>query len=238
MTGHKAMGAHHSAAAGTTTWLTPPEIITGLGGAGSFDIDPCAFPGWMTARHMVCQPDDGLAVDWLAHGRAWVNPPYGNEAGEWLAKLQRGTALIFARTETEMFQREVFGKAHGLLFLAGRLHFHYPDGSRAKANAGAPSVLCAYGQDDLDRLAASDLQGALTPLRFARFVMVACAPLSWREELKRWMAAHDGPVSVSDAYRYFARHPKAKTNPNWRAKVRQQLARHGRRVGPAQYAAA
>ena len=35
-----------------------------------------------------------------------------------------GIALIFARTETEGFVREVWGKADAVLFLHGRLNFH------------------------------------------------------------------------------------------------------------------
>jgi hypothetical protein len=213
-----AMGGHQSAAAGTTTWLTPPHVIEGLGGADSFDLDPCGFDGSpiRTARRVYSLPVDGLALPW--EGRVWLNPPYSTgEIDDWLDRLAdhgNGVALIFARTETECFHRHVWGRASGLLFLAGRLHFHYPDGSRAKANAGAPSVLCAYGQDDLDRLAASPLAGAFTPLRFPRFAVVAVAAMSWRECLLAWTKRQGGPVSVSDAYRAFARHPKAKANPN------------------------
>ena len=76
----------------------------------------------------------------------WCNPPYSVHAAAWLAKLARhgrGTALIFARTETEMFFSHVWGVADAVLFLEGRLHFHYPDGRRAEANAGGPSCLIA-----------------------------------------------------------------------------------------------
>lgn len=54
--------------------------------------------------------------------------------------------------------------ARGLLFLEGRLHFHRPDGTRANANAGAPSVLVAYGDDDAERLRSSGLAGRFLPL--------------------------------------------------------------------------
>jgi hypothetical protein len=172
-------------------------------------------------------PTNGLAKPW--EGRVWLNPPYTtNEIACWLQRLadhDQGTALIFARTETEAFAAQVWARASGLLFLQGRLHFHHADGRRAAANAGAPSVLCAYGQDDLDRLAACDLPGALTPLRFARFVMVAATSGSWREEVLAYVRTCTGPVSVSDLYRAFARHPKAARNPNWKAKVRQTLQR-------------
>jgi len=179
----------------------------------------------------------GLGFPWW--GRVWLNPPYTvAEIRRWLARLaahNRGTALIFARTETDAFQRYVWGAATGLLFLAGRLHFHHADGARATENGGAPNVLCAYGQDDLDRLAAADLPGAFVPLRFARFAVVAGLDLSWAQIMREWVRRQPGPVSVGDAYRFFARHPKASGNPNWRAKVRQKLAQVAERVGPNQY---
>ena len=158
-----AMGSHHSAVAGTTTWLTPPHVLADL---GPFDLDPCAHPQWPTARTKFVLPTDGLAQPW--EGRVWLNPPYGNEAWEWLDKLAahgRGTALIFARTETAGFVAQVWAKATALLFLHGRLHFHHSDGTRAKANAGAPSVLVAYGQDDAERLHHSTLAGTYVDLR-------------------------------------------------------------------------
>lgn len=242
MSARQGMGGHQSAAATTTTWLTPPPIIAGLGGAASFDLDPCAFPGWATARHGYSLPDtDGLASPWF--GRVWLNPPYtSGEIAAWLEKLAthgQGTALIFARTETEAFQAQVFERASGLLWLAGRLHFHHADGRRAAANAGAPSVLCAYGQDDLDRLAASDLPGHLTPLRFPRYVVVAAlddAHASWRDVVMAALAKEGGAISLSDLYRAVARHPKAAEAKHWRPKVRQTLKRAGaRRVGPGQW---
>ncbi|MDG4853840.1 MULTISPECIES: hypothetical protein [unclassified Mesorhizobium] len=36
------IGSHQSAAAGTDVWLTPPALLAALGGAESFDLDPCA----------------------------------------------------------------------------------------------------------------------------------------------------------------------------------------------------
>lgn len=238
----RAMGGHQSAAPRTTTWLTPPEVTQALGGWESFDLDPCAYPGWPTARHGYSLPKDGLAAEWF--GRVWLNPPYTTgEIERWLRRLAdhgRGTALIFARTETEAFQNFVWGRASGLLFISGRLHFHLPDGRRAKANAGAPSVLCAFGADDLERLAASRIEGALVPLRFARFTVVAAlaeAPTSWREVIAAHMG--QGPVSISDLYRALARHPKTRGRANWRAKVRQTLQRGGfRRIARGVWSAA
>jgi hypothetical protein len=164
-----AMGSHQSARAETTTWLTPPEVIAAL---GPFDLDPCAAPSprpWPTAARHIELPEDGLAAEWS--GRVWLNPPYSFEAWVWLRKLAdhgRGTALVFARTETAGFVDAVWRRATALLFLHGRLYFHRPDGTRAAANSGAPSVLVAYGFDDaatlLDAVDEGRLAGTYVPL--------------------------------------------------------------------------
>jgi hypothetical protein len=156
-----AMGSHHSARAQTTTWLTPPELIDAL---GPFDLDPCAAPSprpWPTAHRHIELPEDGLTAAWS--GRVWLNPPYSFEAWRWLSKLAdhgQGTALVFARTETAGFVREIWNRAAAVLFIDGRLYFHRPDGSRAEANSGAPSCLVAYGSHDAARLASSGIPGA------------------------------------------------------------------------------
>ena len=147
------MGSHQSARMAKDEWLTPPEIIRAL---GPFDLDPCAPINrpWDTARKHFTRLDDGLDQEWK--GRVWLNPPYGRESGKWLAKLWQhgnGIALIFARTETQMFFDHVWSKADALLFLKGRLHFYHVDGTRAKANSGAPSVLIAYGAENIKALA-------------------------------------------------------------------------------------
>jgi len=148
----RGMGSHQSAYMLNDEWLTPRDIIAAL---GPFDLDPCAA---RSDPHR-CAPkgftvdDDGLNQPW--HGLVWVNPPYGRNTAPWLDTLVRygnGIALIFARTETKMFHDYVWDAANCLLFLRGRLHFHYPNGTRAAANAGAPSVLIGYGDTAHARL--------------------------------------------------------------------------------------
>ena len=158
----RAMGSHHSHRMGTDIWLTPRHILDAL---GPFDLDPCSAPDpdlWPTARRHYTLPTDGLSEPW--EGRVWLNPPYGQRAWAWLDRLadhRHGTALIFARTETAGFVEQVWQKADALLFLHGRLYFHRPDGTRAEANSGAPSVLIAYGAEDVERLRFSGLDGSL-----------------------------------------------------------------------------
>jgi hypothetical protein len=159
------MTRHQSSRMLTDVWLTPPEILAVL---GSFDLDPCAAPEprpWPTARRMISRPDDGLSAEWL--GRVWLNPPYSREAVRWIQRLAdhgHGTALVFARTETAWFVDQVWRRASALLFMHGRVHFHRPDGSRSPDNAGAPSVLAAYGVSDAERLESSGLRGSFVSL--------------------------------------------------------------------------
>ena len=244
MSNRKGIGGHQSASAGTHVWLTPPSIIAAL---GPFDLDPCAAPPprpWDTAKHHYALPDDGLALPWW--GRIWCNPPYGPHSDAWLAKLGehgRGTALIFARTETESFFKRVWKRAEALLFLEGRLHFHFPDGRRADANGGAPSVLIAYGAEDADRLHGSNIEGHFVPLTRGAVLYYLvkdeqCA-MSWRQAVTAMLESLGGAASLKDLYAAFERHPKTRQNPNWRAKIRQTLARAGiGSHGPAQYSLA
>lgn len=144
----------------TNDWITPRHILVAI---GPFDMDPCACDQqpWPTATTMLTRKENGLISTWC--GRVYCNPPYGAQIGDWMTRMaehNHGTALVFARTETKWFIESVWGKASGLLFLHGRLFFHYPDGRKAEANAGGPSVLIAYGTNDAERLRNSVLPGS------------------------------------------------------------------------------
>lgn len=142
-------------------WLTPPEILAAL---GPFDLDPCApvaRPWSMAERHYTID-DDGLSLPW--DGFVWCNPPFGPEAERWLSRLAEhgnGIGLVPARTETRWFVRTVWERASAILFLHGRPHFHHVDGSRGKANSGAPICLIGYGDFASGRLLNSGLKGSL-----------------------------------------------------------------------------
>lgn len=166
----KGMGGHQNPVFLKDEWLTPPEIIAALGGFESFDLDPCAplKRPWPMARQHYTIVDDGLSKPW--YGRLWFNPPYGgpNIVGPWMRRMVQhgiGTALIFARTETDLFFETVWKRATAVLFLRGRLFFHHADGRRAKHNAGAPSVLVAYGENDARILRDSGINGKFITLK-------------------------------------------------------------------------
>ncbi len=228
----------------TDEWLTPPAVLRAL---GEFDLDPCSPVNrpWPTARQHFTVVENGLIQRWS--GRIWLNPPYLRHViGRWLARMalhNRGIALIFARTETEAFHRHVWAEASALLFLRGRLDFHTVDGSSGlygtKANAGAPSVLCAYGHADAEVLADCGLDGAFVPLRLPRGVAILALEPTWREAILDWMREQRGPIALADIYRAFAAHRKAAGNPNYQAKIRQVLQQGPfRRVARGQWRAA
>jgi DNA N-6-adenine-methyltransferase (Dam) len=155
----KGIGSHQCTTMKNDEWLTPPEIIKAL---GDFDLDPCSPVDrpWPTARKHFTVQDDGLSQEW--RGRVWCNPPYGLQASQWLSRCAdhgNAIALIFGRTETKMFFDYVWPVATGILFIQGRIHFHYVDGRRAKANSGAPSVLVSYGQQCSDILRGCSIPG-------------------------------------------------------------------------------
>lgn len=159
-----------------------------------------------------------------------------------------GTALIPAATDTETFARFVWGEATAVFFPTGRLLFHRGDGSHATRPGGAPqrsdhaSAFCAYGASDADRLAHCGLPGQFHALRIPRgWLVVALADgggnETWREAVAAQLRARVGTVRLDDLYRALANHPKARRNPNWRAKVRQQVQLLGKRTGRGEWRA-
>ena len=151
-------GSHERSGQGASNdWLTPKSILDAL---GPFDLDPCAseFCPSRVAPRFYTWRDNGLAQKW--EGFVFCNPPYGPHAGKFLAKLaehDRGIALVFARTETRAFN-PALQRASCVLFIAGRLHFSRPN-EHTPGNAGAPSMLLAYGDEARNRLMRCDILG-------------------------------------------------------------------------------
>lgn len=255
----KGIGGHQSHASRTVEWLTPPEIILAIGGWQSIGFDPCApiEQPYPTARRTFTILNDGLAQEWPEGERGLLNPPYGTGVIEpWLARFADhgcGTLLVFARTETEAIFRYVWDRAHAVLMMRGRIHFHigeaysdirtrktYLAGDRAPGNAGGPTMLCAYGEHDMEILADCGVAGKFLPLIISRSVLVkAIEDVTWRELVAGALAGNDNPVPVANIVAAISSHPKAQGKPHFREKVRQTLLRGaGRRVGPDQWVAA
>lgn len=236
-----AIGGHQSAVMGKDEWLTPPEIVKSL---GEFDLDPCSPINrpWSTAKEHYTVNDNGLLLPW--DGRVWCNPPYGKEAIKWMRKLAEhgnGTALIFARTETKMFFETVWPHAESILFLEGRLHFHHVDGTRAKANGGAPSVLIAYNEMNAEALEESGIRGKHIYLKGGKVFVIGVATDSrtWKVIVGEAVADLGGTASVDEVYdKVMSLAPnKVKKNQHYRAKVRQMLQTYFVRVDRGTYSA-
>ena len=232
-------------------WLTPQPIVRQL---GPFDLDPCApvKRPWETAKRHFTIEDDGLKQIWT--GYVWLNPPYGNVAPKWLQRLaahNHGIALIPARTETRMFFDFVWPIAEAVMFIRRRIHFfehlcecgaphskHDEDfhcrNYRATGKiieggqSGSPPMLIAYGQFAAQKLFASDIIGKFVPLKL-RFELKT----TWRKLIRFILQQADGICSLDELYAEIGDHPKAATNPNWKAKVRQIVQQEGHRIGPA-----
>jgi len=139
-----------------------------------FDLDPCASMSqpWPCARKAYTKEQDGLLHSWF--GNVWLNPEYGPHTSKWIRRLVehgKGIALIFARTDTKLWQDEIFPTADGFLWIAGRIKFYLPDGTLHKGgNAGAPSCLIAWGNKNRDALIQicddGSIRGAFTDRAF------------------------------------------------------------------------
>lgn len=98
-------------------WRTPKATYEALNVEFAFDFDPCPPNPQF----------DGLTVEWGQSN--FVNPPYGNVIGLWLAKARTEQAkgrlsvfLIPSRTDTRWWHDHAM-QANEIRFIKGRLKF-------------------------------------------------------------------------------------------------------------------
>ena len=75
-----------------------------------------------------------------------------------MAAHRNGMALIFAKTDTAVWRQWIWPHADSVLFIAGRLAFYLPDGTK-KDGAGGPSALIAWSPEDTEMIKRSGVQG-------------------------------------------------------------------------------
>lgn len=150
----KARGfSHESQNNISTDWYTPSWVFERMG--IEFDLDPCQpieVIKWIPAKSRYTVEDDGLKKPWF--GRVWLNPPYGKQTPDWLAKMNQhrnGVALVFARTDCGWFHNFVT-KADAILFLKGRVRFVDGLGVTKGSGAGSGSMLVAWGGENVEAL--------------------------------------------------------------------------------------
>jgi len=155
------LGSHQRSVGRSQNHITPKWIVDRL---GPFDLDPCAAEP---------RPWDCAAVNWTVEGLirvwfglVWLNPPFDRYVvGDWITKLAEhgnGICLLHARTEAGWFE-PIWERAAAILFMADRIHFHRPDGSRQPANSGAPPILAAFGDEAVLRLHRCGIAGRFVP---------------------------------------------------------------------------
>lgn len=123
------MAVHFSSE--TPEHYTPSVIIdAAIACMGGIDLDPCSnsktTPNVPAATHYT-REDDGLSQEW--HGCVYMNPPYGREIDDWVAKLvseyeagnvTEAIALVPSRTDTQWWQRL---REYHVCLVSGRLKF-------------------------------------------------------------------------------------------------------------------
>lgn len=211
-------------------WLTPPALLELF---GAFDLDPCAPLNrpWDTALNHYTIHDNGLKQPWT--GRVWMNPPFSNMEA-WIDKMTahaNGMALVNARTETKWFFRGIWDAAYAVFFFKSRIKFVRPDGQES-ATGKMGQAVAAYTEADAAILYRANLEGKFVPLivKYASNVKT-----SWRKLVRFLIRECNGIATLDQLYGMAMGHPKTAANSNWKAKIRQQVQKEARRIGPALY---
>lgn len=134
---------------------TPPWLVrlarTALGG---IDLDPATHKDAneiVGAETFFTRNDDGLNRDWF--GRVWMNPPYGDATGVFIAKLldeissgrvTAALACVSLSAISAEYMRRAIRRADLLIILTGRVSFVGPLGGTS--NPGGTALLY-YGPD-------------------------------------------------------------------------------------------
>lgn len=231
--------SHERSKNGKNEWLTPPEIIHSL---GEFDLDPCSpiVRPWETAKNYFTIEDDGLTKDWF--GRIWLNPPYGREMIRFVKKMtnyRNGIACLFARTDTDAFQKYIFPYAESLFFIDKRVKFCHVTGEQAKINSGAPTVLVSYSEFDSEKIEESGLKGFHCPVKEKLTVIMVSRDekRTWRIVVGEALEELNKSANLEDIYKTVVdiAPKKIATNKNYKAKIRQTLQRHYVKINRGEY---
>ncbi|MFY0034141.1 DNA N-6-adenine-methyltransferase [Acinetobacter baumannii] len=125
----------------TDVWATPQDFFEKLDRVFNFDLDVCALPENAKCERYFTPEIDGLKQEWT--GTCWMNPPYGKEIIDWVAKAAETAskghtvvALVPVRTDARWFQDYCLGRE--IHFIRGCLKF---GGSKTNAPFGCCVVV-------------------------------------------------------------------------------------------------
>lgn len=128
----------------TDEWATPQALFDLLDREFGFDLDVCATSENAKCERHFTREQDGLSQRW--DGTAWMNPPYGQNIGDWVAKAassaQEGATVVTllpARVDTAWWWDHCrYGE---IRFLRGRLRF-----GGGEFPAPFPSAVVVFGR--------------------------------------------------------------------------------------------
>ena len=127
-------------------WGTPTKVYAPLHDEFGFTLDPCATGDNAKCELYYTPEIDGLAQPWAPH-RVFMNPPYGKEIAQWMAKAVAEktlvVALVPARTDTRWWHTYVLPHAAEVRFRLGRIRFE-----GGKSAAPFPSAIVVYRAPD------------------------------------------------------------------------------------------
>lgn len=230
------IGGHHSANAKSNEYVTPEYIIKAI---GPFDLDPCSpvIKPWPTAKHHYTIHDNGLVKPFF--GFVYMNPPYDSDTLDlWVSKMaehNNGIALLFARTDRNTWHDLIFPKADSIFWLRQRITFYDIHGNKYPHNGGAPNAFIAYGEMASDRLADCGLKGT-HDYRNQVSILVMSVDRSWKVVVKTILVKLS-EASVDQVYREAETMvpEKVRQNENYKAKIRQMLQLHAKKIKRAVY---
>jgi len=107
-------------------WATPDDFFEELDSVFRFDLDACATADNAKCERYFTREQDALQQRW--HGTVWMNPPYGRQIADFMAKaytesLEGATVvcLVPARTDTRWWH--AYATKGQVVYLKGRLKF-------------------------------------------------------------------------------------------------------------------
>ncbi len=150
---------------GRDDWTTPPEVFEPIHRVFQFSLDAAAGSAEEARTKRFIPPSvNALTASWRTYcprpkagqvPTVWLNPPYGREVSEWVAKAEMEAAkglvvcvLIPANTDTEYWQEWVTESpnCHGIVFLSPRVRFILPEESEGqRGSAPKGHALIIYG---------------------------------------------------------------------------------------------
>lgn len=125
----------------TDEWPTPQWLFDALDREFGFTLDPCSTDENAKCQKHFTRSQNGLLQSWAGE-TVFMNPPYGEQIGKWMAKANAAAreesatvvCLVPARTDTKWWH--AFAMKHEIRLFRGRLRF-----GEATASAPFPSAI-------------------------------------------------------------------------------------------------